>query len=192
MKNIYFLLIILSFSLAFNESVAAQNDSSGIYVNGNDFSSGKLSLAINCATEEHKIKLNDFFNKPYIIVKHNDSSYNFMKKDLFGYKMCNGNIYRFNGEKDLLLLNPAEQILIYSHIPNRTRGLTNVTSYYFSINATSPVQLLTKKNLKRAYAANQKFVNEIDRKFKYNTELAAYDKYHSVYKINWIYQITIK
>ncbi len=174
-------------------SANAQTDSSGIYKNGDDFSNGKLSLAINCETEKHKIKLNDFFNKPYVIVKHNDSSYKFYKKDIFGYKICNGSIYRFDGKKELLLFNSTEQILIYKYvIPNRTEGLTNVTNYYFSINANSPVQLLTKANLKKAFPANQKFRDEIDRKFKYNTQLAGYDDEHKMYKINWIYQTTIK
>src|SRR6266542_5649264 len=182
------------FMFLFSASVNAQDDSSGIYKNGNDYSNGKLSLAINCETEKHKINLNDFFNKPYIIVKHNDSSYKFYKKEIFGYKICNGSIYRFNGKKELLLLNPSEQILIYKYIlPNRTQGgSTNITNYYFSINAMAPVQLLTKTNLKKIFPGNEQFVDELDRIFKYNTELAAYDDYHKMYKINWIYQTTIK
>ena len=66
-------------------SAFSQNDSSGIYINGDDFKKGKLSFAINCSTEKHKIKLNDFFSLPYIIVIHNDSSYKFYKRDIFGF-----------------------------------------------------------------------------------------------------------
>lgn len=182
--------MITGYFVVFSINAAAQKDSSGIYKTGDDFISGKLSLAINCETEKHKITLNDLFNKPYIIVKHNDTSYKFYKKDIFGYKKCDGSIYRFDGKKELLLLNSTEQILIYKHIlPNRTSGgLTNVTNFYFSINANSPVQLLTKANLKKAFAINEQFIDEIDKSFKYNTQLAAYDDYHQMYRINWIYQ----
>ncbi len=170
-------------------SANAQADSSGIYKNGDDFSNGKLSLAINCETEKHKIKLNDFLMKPYIIVKHNDSSYKFFKKDIFGYKSCEGSIFRFVKNEAYILLNPDEKILIYKYnTANASRGLTNATSYYFSEDANSSVKLLTKTNLKKAFPANQKFRNEIDRKFKYNTQLAAYDDEHKMYKINWIWQ----
>ena len=112
--SIIFLLIYISTSLC---GIAfAQKDNTGIYRNGDDFAKGKLSLAINCKTEKHKIKSNDFLSLPYIMVKHNDSSYKVYKKHIFGYKMCDGSVYRFDNKKELLLLNPTEQILIYKHI----------------------------------------------------------------------------
>ena len=176
-------------SLCIIHSAFSQNDSSGIYINGDDFKKGKLSFAINCNTEKHKIKLNDFFSLPYIIVVHNDSSYKFFKSDIFGYKVCDGNVYRFDNKKELLLLNSTESIFIYKHdIAKPPRGLTNVTNYYFSIGANSPVKLLTKLNLKTTFPDNTKFYKSLDAEFKYNTQLAKYDDEHKIFRINWLYQ----
>ncbi len=181
--------LVLILSLLITCNAFAQKDSSGIYRNGDDFAKGKLSLAINCKTEKHKIKLNDFFSLPYIIVNHNDSSYKLCKKDIFGYKVCDGSIYRFDNKKELLLLNPTELIFIYKHIVAKpSTGLTNVTNYYFSIGANSPVKLLTKPNLKTTFPGNNKFHKSLDTEFKYNTQLAKYDDHHKIFRINWLYQ----
>ena len=176
-------------SLCIIHGAFSQNDSSGIYLNGDDFKKGKLSFAINCNIEKHKIKLNDFFSLPYIIVIRNDSSYKFYKSDIFGYKVCDGNVYRFDNKKELLLLNSTESIFIYRHnIAKPPRGLTNVTNYYFSIGANSPVKLLTKSNLKTTFPDNTKFYKSLDTEFKYNTQLAKYDDEHKIFRINWLYQ----
>lgn len=165
----------------------AQKDSGGVYLTAEDFQRRKLTYAINCSTEKHKIKLNDFFGKPYITVKHFDTSYKLNKNQIFGYKTCDEQIVRFEGKKELVLLNPNEEILIYTHVVSRpAKGQTNVTNYYFSKDALSPTQSLTIKNVKKAFPDNHAFHMKLDEMFKYNTELAAYDDFHKVYKLNWI------
>lgn len=168
-------------------STYAQTDSSGIYLSGQDFKNNKMAYAINCKSESHKIKLNDFFAKPYITVIHNDSSYKLSKAKIFGYKTCDGQIIRFLGKKELVLVNPTESILIYRHdVVHPAKGKTNVTNYYFSKDAVSAVEALTLKNVKKAFADNHSFHEKIDASFKYNTELAEYDGFHKIYKLNWI------
>ncbi len=165
----------------------AQKDSSGIYKTAYDFQQSKLSFAINCTTEKHKIKLNDFFGKPYITVVHNDSSYEFFKAKIFGYQTCDGQIVRFLKKKELLLLNPTESIMIYRYdIPKPPRGKTNVTNYYFSKDAGSSVLSLTISNLKMAFPESHAFHMKLDELFKYNTELAAYDDNNKMYRVNSI------
>ena len=191
MKKALSILFLLAYlNTAFSIEIAfAQKDSSGIYRHGNDFEKGKLSLAINCKTEKHKIKLNDFFSLPYIIVMHNKRSYKFYKKNIFGYKVCDGSVYRFDNKKELLLLNATEPIFIYKHIVAKPpTGLTNVTNYYFSIGANSPVKLLTKSNLKTTLPGNNKFRESLDTEFKYNSQLAKYDDHYKIFRINWLYQ----
>ena len=177
----------------FSPVVMAQNDSSGIYKTADDFAAKKLSFAINCQTEKHKIYLNDFFNKPFINVKHYDSTYKIFRKDIYGYRFCNGEKYRIVNRYDLQVLNPDESIIIYRrNITHPPTGKTNVTNYYFSIGAYSSVQSLTFKNLKKAFSDNQKFYQQVDSMFKYNTELAAYDDQHKMFVINWIYKNSIE
>jgi hypothetical protein len=185
MKKFY--AYAFSLLLLLPEIIVAQKDSSGVYLTAEDFQLRRLSYAINCSMEKHKIKLNDFFGKSYITVKHFDSSYKLFKNQIFGYKTCDEQIVRFEGKKELVLLNPDEAILIYTHVVSRpAKGQTNVTNYYFSKNALSLAQSLTITNVKKAFPDNHAFHMKLDEMFKYNTELAAYDDFHKMYKLNWI------
>ena len=171
--------------------VHAQNDSSGIYLSGNDFNQSKLYLAIDCKTEAHKIKLNDFFGKNYITVIHKDSAYKLYKSNIFGYRTCDGQIVRFLKKRELVLLNPTESILIYrNEVTKPPKGRTNVTNFYFSKDASSPVLMLTMSNVKKAYPENHVFHEKLDALFKYNTELAFYDEFHKMYRLNWVFQMS--
>ena len=171
----------------------AQNDSSGIYKTADDFATKKLSFAINCKTEKHKIYLNDFFNKPYITLKHNDSTYKIFRKDIYGYRFCNGETFRILDRYDIQVLNPDEYIIIYRrNITHPPTGKTNVTNYYFSKGPFSTVQQLTFKNLKRTFSENQKFYQQLGNMFKYNTELATYDNEHKMYVINRVYKLSLE
>lgn len=185
MSNLFPIPISLLFAVS---SVVAQKDSSGVYITADDFSQRKLSYAINCTTEEHKIKLNDFFGKSYITVKHKDSSYKLFKAKIFGYKTCDEEIVRFQNGKELVLLNATGSILIYrNEVSIPAKGRTNVTNYYFSKNAGSPALSLTTSNLKKAFPDNHPFHMKLDELFKYNTDLAVYDDFHKMYKLNWVY-----
>lgn len=163
----------------------------GIFKTGKDYKKGKLSFLSDCNSRKSKILLNDFFNKKYITVKQNDSSFNLFKNSIWGFQTCGKEVYRLLNKKELLLLNTNEEILIYKHIlPKATSGRTNVTRYYFSIGKEAEVQSLTIKNLKAAFSSNEKFQSLIDKNFKYNTDLAAYDETNKMYKINWLLKQT--
>ncbi|HXL57108.1 MAG TPA: hypothetical protein VN958_12665, partial [Chitinophagaceae bacterium] len=113
-KNIYvtILLGILNLNL-----FAQKNEKiNGIYITGEELIEGRASFIVDGDSRVNKFRLNDFFNKPYITVKRNDSSYKFYKKNIYGFKKCNNQVYRFNGKEELLLLNFREEILIYHHI----------------------------------------------------------------------------
>ena len=190
MKKLILLIILVNI---YSSVVKAQNDSSGIYKTADDFAAKKLSFAINCQIEKHKIYLNGFFTKPFIIVKHYDSSYKIFRKDIYGYRFCTGETYRIAKSYDLEILNPEEYIIIYRrNIINPPVGKTNVTNYYFSIGAYSSVQSLTFKNLKKAFPGNQKFYKQLESMFKYNTELATYDNQYKMFMINWIYKESLE
>lgn len=170
----------------------AQKDSSGIYSSAEDFANKKLSLAIDCRTEKHKIRINDFFGKNYVTVIHDHTPYKFYKDEIYGYKACDGGIVRFLKKKELLLLNSGESIAIYRHdVAKPPRGKTNVTNYYFSKDATSPVFRLTITNLKNAFFENPLFIEMVTKQFKYNTELATYDVAQGVYKLNELLSLSI-
>jgi hypothetical protein len=61
----------------------SQINKSGVYLNVADYETKKLTYEIDCSEEKHKIKLNEFFNKPYITVVHNGYKYTHQKKDIY-------------------------------------------------------------------------------------------------------------
>lgn len=165
-------LLIISFPL-----FAQKERVRGIYKTCDDFVKGNLSFDNNCNIRNIRIRLNDFFSKKYITVKKGDSSLKLLKNDIFGYINCRNEVFRFKGKIELFLLNAGEQILIYKHIVSKPpTGRTNVTNYYFSLGVNSPVQKLTIRNLKNIFPANSIFKNFIDKNFRYNTDLAEFDK----------------
>ena len=181
-------LLIISFPL-----FAQKERVRGIYKTCDDFVKGNLSFDNNCNIRNIRIRLNDFFSKKYITVKKGDSSLKLLKNDIFGYINCRNEVFRFKGKIELFLLNAGEQILIYKHIVSKPpTGRTNVTNYYFSLGVNSPVQKLTIRNLKNIFPANSIFKNFIDKNFRYNTDLAEFDKLNKMYKVNLLLSESLK
>jgi|APTNR8051073442_1049403.scaffolds.fasta_scaffold00018_215 hypothetical protein len=183
MKTIKMILNI-AFALV---SLNAFSQESGVYMSASDFASGKLTYAINCSTEKHKIKLNEFLNRSYITVVHNGESHNLTKKEIFGYKDCDGVAYRFINDGHFVILNPSEEILIYKHTKGASKNQQAVTHYYFSLGGSDTVARLTLENLKKLFPENHKFHDALDAAFKSDDELAAYDSFHKMYKVTHIY-----
>ena len=156
----------------------AQN--SGVYLSASDFASGKLTYEINCATEKHKIKLNEFLNQDYITVVHDKQSHKLQKKAIFGYKDCDNLTYRFSG-------NSHYVILLYKHTIAASKNQQEEVHYYFSISGTGEMQTLTLMNIKKAFPENHKLHDALDAEFKSDDQLAQYDSFHKMYKLNHLY-----
>ena len=190
MKKIH-LLLLAGYLLVLCQGSYAQKDSSGIYITAEDFQSRKLSYAINYKTEKHKIKDNILFNADKIVVKHKGETYTLQKSNTYGYRNTKGVEFRFIDNKEYKVLNPGESLLIYFYQhPAHTgkdinRGLYQ-PEYYFSKDATSPLQDLTLTNVKAIFPENHKLHDALDAQFKNDKELYAYDKFHKTYKLNWI------
>ncbi len=58
--------------------------------------------------------------------------------------------------------------------------------YFFSTDAASAPQVLTKANLKAAIPENHKLHDALDAQFASDMELYDYDSFHKMYKLNWI------
>jgi hypothetical protein len=193
MKKNYILTASICISLVIALSTSAQKDSSGIYKTSNDFKSKKLSLAINCKTESHKIKINAVFNQDHFTVVHDGKSYEFKKSDVYGYKLCSGETFRFSGNNDYQVMNPYEIILLFKvEVPQPKAQAPKVYSYYFSKDAASALQNLTKENLKAAFPDNHAFHDGLDANFKSDNELVSYDSFHKMYKVNHILMMSEK
>jgi hypothetical protein len=90
-------------------------------------------------------------------------------------------------------MNPNEMILLYKVEVMQTKAAApKVYSYYFSKDASSPLQDLSKANLKAAFPTNHKFHDGLDANFKTDSELTAYDSFHKMYKVNHILEMSDK
>jgi len=167
--------------------LSAKGQTSGVYLNAGDFESGKLAYSIDCKTEKHKIKLNEFLGKDYITVVHDKQPYNLKKSEIFGYRDCNDAIYRLTDDKHYEVLNPMEKILLYKSEVPPSKNQKGTTSYFFSSSATGEIIALTHTNLKNAFPDNHKFHDALDTEFKSDPNLALYDSFHKMYKVNRIY-----
>lgn len=180
----YNILFVVIFSFTTFSVVGQQ---SGIYLNAADFETGKLAYAINCKTEKHKIKLHEFLGKDYITVIHDKQPYDLKKKEIFGYKDCDGAIYRLGMDKHYQVMNPMEKILLYViEIPG-SKGQSKQDYYYFSASASGEIKELTLDNLKRAFPDNHKFHDALDAEFGSGNDLVLYDSFHKMYKVNRLY-----
>ena len=186
MKTRLILSTIFSITTLF---ASAQN--SGVYLSASDFASGKLTYEINCSTEKHKIKLNELLNQDYITVIHDKQSHKLQKKEIFGYKDCDNLVYRFAGNTHYVILNPTENILLYKHTIDASKNQKAEVHYYFSVSGAGEVQTLTLMNLKKAFPDNHKLHDALDAEFKSDDQLAQYDSFHKMYKVNRLYTASL-
>jgi lipopolysaccharide export LptBFGC system permease protein LptF len=188
MKSKHTTLALIS-SLFITVSAFAQKDSSGIYKTAEDFQRKHLSYAINYKTETHQIKDNLLFNNDEIKVKHKGTTYTLNKSNTYGYRSTKGMDYRVVDNREYKIINPGEPILLYvyqhpAHSPKEAEKYGPM--YFFSTDATTAPQALTKDNLKAAFPDNHKFHDALDAQFKTNTHWASYDSFHKMYKLNHI------
>ena len=93
------------------------------------------------------------------------------------------------------VLNPGETITIYkyyhsAHPPKAAEQFP--VKYYFSEQSSDVLQELTKTNLKKTYPSNHAFHDALDANFIADKDLIAYDDFHKIYKINRLYQNSVK
>ena len=176
-------------------SVISPPTGSGVYRSADDYKNGKLSLAVDCKTETHKIKLHTFSNKDYIDVIHQGKKHTMKKSEIYGIRDCAGKDWRFSSNKEYQILE-RKALLIYQRLEmpldSQRKGGGSVARYFFSLEVDSPVQSLTLENLKKATAKNHAFHDQLDAQFRSNGDLMAYDSFHKQYKVNHLLAQSLK
>jgi hypothetical protein len=159
---------------------------SGVFKTYADFTSGKMEYGIDCATEKHKIKLNDFLGKDFITVVHDGKPYDLKKAETWGYQLCDEKLVRFQGNNHFPLEDKGI-LWIYTKqsVTTVQRGKTEtITTYYFSKGGNGEIKELTLLNVKAAFPENHMLHDAIDTQFKTNAALSEFDQYHKHFKIN--------
>jgi len=178
--------VIAGFALISTGSLFAQK--SGVFKTFADYTAGKMEYGIDCATESHKIKLNDFLGKSYITVIHEGKPYDLKKNEIWGFQLCDEKIIRFQGKNDF---EASDKGILWIYIKQytvhgNTKANSNktVTNYYFSKGGDGEIKELTLLNLKAAFPDNHKLHDAIDSQFKSDASLGEFDQFHKMYKIN--------
>ncbi|MEI2749772.1 MAG: hypothetical protein V9E88_13570 [Ferruginibacter sp.] len=183
MKKIFLNIMMCVLFVTITVATKGQKDSSGVYMTAVDFTNKKLTYGINCKTENHKIKLNNFFNRDYITVIHEGNKYNISKDSVFGFKTCNGSSYRIADKIDYTILNADDNLLLYEFIPMSAPKNPQPPVHKFSNGADGPMLDLTIENVKNIYPDYHLFHDEIENIFRSNSSLLSYDRYHKQYKL---------
>jgi hypothetical protein len=89
------IIAFLSLITICSSSLFAQK--SGVFKTYADYQAGKMDYGINCETEKHKIKLNEFLGKDFITVIHEGKPYELKKAEIWGYQLCDEKVVRFQG-----------------------------------------------------------------------------------------------
>lgn len=170
-------------ALSFN--VFSQNEKSGVYLSFNDYLNNKLSYEINCKTEKHKIKLNEFLNKSYITVFHNDQKIKLSKDSVFAVLYCDEPLLRFQDKQHYFLAEKG-MVWIFYRIENKLSNKPFVSEkiYYFNVKGDEMLNILSKANLKSAFPNNHKFHDMLDARFDSDVNIAEYDSFHKMFKVN--------
>jgi len=178
---------------AFAQTTNKEAAHSGIYLTLANFHAGKLTYEIDCSKEKHKIKLHDFAGKAYIDVIHDGVKHTLQKKDIYAFVDCDNNVFRFFNNSEYQL-HESLAISIYSKQESQSeyKSFKLVDVYYFSVGDTGAIKPLTIENLKYAFPDNHKFHDMLDAQFKDVTDIAEFDTFHKVYRVNHLYQMSLQ
>jgi len=180
------LALLAGIAIVGTNSLFAQK--SGVLKSFADYKTGKMEYGINCATEMHKIKLNDFWGKDYISVVHEGKTYDLKKAEIWGLQLCDDKIVRFQGKEDFQV---SEKGLLWIYT-KRTLQAGNpknsaskyITSYYFSKDGDGKILELTPNNVKAAFPENHLLHDAIEMQFPTSALITEFDDYHKTFKIN--------
>jgi hypothetical protein len=165
--------------ISFNDIRAQEGQ--GVYLTWQDYYKGMLTPGNGqCKIKNHRV-----FQKKYIDAMAGGKNYRYHKDSLFGYR--NGKfIYRFYKQEEYLLAEQGEIIIYILYEPGYgPKNFVQNPCFYFSRDAASEVLPLSVMNVKRAFAGDLRLHHYLDMEF-YRADVAAYDKTHGMYKINYV------
>jgi hypothetical protein len=153
-------------------NLPGMKNSCGIYSTSQDRQSGKLSLAIACKSETHKIKSGFIGDKSAIKIVRDDETHQFLKSDIYGYRDCHGNEYHFYDGKSYELLNPGESIAMYRIF--EWKGKQQVAKHFFRSESMDAIKPLTLRNLSNEFSEEPLFLEKLHLLAKNDFQLVRY------------------
>ncbi len=164
----------------------------GVYLSASDYNNHQIQHKIDCHTGT--IKLHRFMrSNPYLSIIEGDETQKFYAKDIYGYTDCERHTFRLFNNKEYFIAE-AGDIFIYmqkEYVAEYHKKNHAVYTYYFSVGAESDIMELNISNLKKVYSDNTKFIELLDLYFQ-NGVVTEYDDIHKMYKLNYVYDLSLK
>jgi hypothetical protein len=186
LKNLVLMATVLAGSLTTTEAKSA----TGIYLTAEAYKNGHLASESDCGSPGHRVELHDILHKPFIEVTHEGQTRRYEKSQIYGFRSCGGHDYRFVENDEYQILEAKELSIYAREVPVENRkdtGDLHVAAsreYFFSVSAGGQVLPLTLQNLKRAFPNNHAFHDALDKTFNADDELAQFDAFHKMFKVN--------
>ncbi|OFY24412.1 MAG: hypothetical protein A2W98_05195 [Bacteroidetes bacterium GWF2_33_38] len=158
----------------------AQTTQCGIYKTVDDFKNQQISIHGNCEFGKKAVQISDFFLRPYIYIKTEKGKIKTLQDSIYAVKDCAGNVYRIWHQKPYQLIEKGV-FNIYSYkylgtIKKRTSRSVRfehkeMTAYYFSVDDSSEIFLLTLTNVRLALLTDKDLDNNLLKTFPDNQSL---------------------
>ncbi|PSL45328.1 hypothetical protein CLV51_10430 [Chitinophaga niastensis] len=188
MKRINNTICTIVLMMCMSISVAAQHKMAGIYKTMNDYRENHLSYSKDSSQEIPRITLHTLAPRDYVSIQYNGNNIHLNKDQFFAYQLTNGEVYRLAGSNAYQLLNKGPHLLLYKRkIPASPKEFpSGKFKYYFSTDQDNTMKELTAWNIKKAFPDNTTLADQVDALFKRDDELMAYDRFHEMYKLEWL------
>jgi hypothetical protein len=176
------------------KNVAAQNNSSGVYISAADYKNNKLADEVECKKNSKEVfKKHDVFAKASFVVVNKGTKITYLKKDIYAYRDCNNRVWRFYNNRQYEILE-AKNVYIYAVEKIVISGIAveRDAIYYFSDGADGEIKKLTTANLKATYPNNQTLTSILDSYIQTNQDIKGFDATRNTYIVNYLYSQTIR
>ena len=187
LKSVLFIMLLIS--QLHTKAQAFSKAKYGIYVSADDYKHNKLSYGFDSANRNNRLVLYGTFGSSKIQIISNGEKKSFARNEIYGYRN-NGMNYRVFNSEDFLIVDTAD-FFIYSQL-HQVREMKwqsqKQTVYFFSVNANSNVEPLTRVNVENAFQYNEQFDHYLASTFKKDDELVAYDKRLKKYRLKYLYE----
>lgn len=186
---------ILLFTL-FTAIINTASPQSGLYYAENNYNNRLTNYQIPCPKELLQQELFDFYSKKYILLSKAEAIKKFKKKDIWGYRDCQGFNYKIDHgihykilEDDALIMFSLNYVAD-ANFRDFKRGF--VSEFYFSKDISSPIELLNLDNLKKVYKDNNTFIQNVESYLKTTHPcLHCYDDHDKTYIVNEMLKETL-
>lgn len=151
--------------------ISGAGASCGIYNTADDRAAGKLSVAINCRAENHKMKFGFLREEPAIRIERENRSHSFLRSDIYGYRDCRGNEYHFFDGRSYELTNPGEPVAIYRVFEQK--GKWRIARFLFALESGG-LRPLTLENFSEEFSDEPLFLEKLHTLAENNFQLVKY------------------